>query len=130
MQHPFIEFLIERDLIPASVGKRLMDQRSYIREPIGMIAVGHGILRPNEIDIILDRQRERKELRFGEVAIELGFLTEQQVEILVKVQAFRTSADISEALALAGVLSCEDAARYLGTFLVCDREMAEMMSEG
>lgn len=129
MQHPFIEFLIERDLIPASVGKKLMEQRNFIREPIGMIAVGHGLLRPNEIDIILDHQRDRKDLRFGEIAVELGFLTEQQVEVLVKVQEFRTSADISEALTLGCILSCEDAARYLGAFLVRDREMAEMMSE-
>lgn len=129
MQHPFIEFLIERDLIPSNVGKRLLEQRNYIREPIGMIAVSHGLLRPNEIDIVLDRQRKCKDQRFGEIAVELGFLTNKQVEILVKVQEFRTSADISEALALSGVLSYEDAARYLGVFLVRDREMAEMMSE-
>jgi len=129
MQHPFVAFLIERDLIPPGVGKRLTDKKDFIREPIGMIAVSHGLLRANEIDIVLDRQRECKDRRFGQIAVELEFLTEEQVEILVKIQEFRTSADISEALALAGVLSCEDTARYLGAFLVRDREVAAMMSE-
>jgi len=128
VNQPFVEFLIERDLVPAAVGRQLGEKSNFVREPIGMIAVAHGLIQANEIDVILDRQRACNQ-RFGEIAVELGILSRQQVESLVKIQEFRTSACIAEALALAGVLSCEDAVQYLGAFLVRDREVAAMMSE-
>ena len=128
MSHPFVEFLIERDLVPAAVGQQLGEKCRLVREPIGMIAVAHGLIQASEIDVILDRQRACKQ-RFGEIAVQLGILTRQQVEALVKIQEFRTSAGIAEALALAGVLACEDAVQYLGAFLVRDREVEAMMSE-
>ena len=128
MQHPFVEFLSELDLVPASVTKRLSEKKRFVREPIGMIAAGHGLIHPNEIDIILDRQRECKD-RFGEIAIKLGFLTPEEVQTLLKIQEFRTPSYIAEALALAGILSWEDAVRYLGTFLMRDREVIAMISD-
>lgn len=129
MKHPFVEFLVERDLIPPNVARQLAEHKRFVREPIGMIAVSHGLLRTDQIDIILDRQREEPDRRFGEIAVELKCLTEQQVSALVKIQEFRVPADITEALALGGVLSVEDATRYLGTYLVSDQEMAAMMAD-
>ena len=128
MSHPFVEFLIERDLVPAEVGGQLSGQNKFIREPIGMIAVGHGLIQSEQIDIILDRQRECRQ-RFGEIAVELGFLSREQVETIVKIQEFRAAANIAECLALGNVLSFEDAAQYLGAFLVRDREVEAMISE-
>jgi hypothetical protein len=128
VSHPFVEFLVERDLVPGEVGRQLAGQSKFIREPIGMIAVGHGLIRSDQIDEILDRQRECKQ-RFGQIAVELGFLADQQVETLIKIQEFRAAANIAECLALGGVLSFEDAAQYLGAFLVRDREVEAMMSE-
>lgn len=123
----FAQYLIDRGLIPASVGRKLAE-RNYIREPIGMIAVGHGILTPMQIDMILDRQRECRD-KFGEIAVAMGVLTQEQVDVLIKIQEFRTSSEISEALALAQVLSIEDAAKYLGSFLLRDRELVSMVSD-
>ncbi len=129
MKHPFVEYLVERDLIPPNVARQLTEHKRFVREPIGMIAVSHGLLRTDDIDIILDRQREFPDRRFGEIAVELGCLTPQQVDTLVKIQEFRAPADIAEALALGGVLSVEDAGRYFGTYLVRDQEMAAMMAD-
>lgn len=123
----FAQFLLERDLIPKGVSQRL-SERQFVREPIGMIAVGHGLLTPMQIDQILDCQRERRD-RFGEIAISLGFLTAVQAETLIKIQEFRTSAEIAEALALAQIMSIEEAAQYLGAFLIRDREVMEMVSD-
>ena len=128
MSHPFVEFLIERDLVSQEVGGQLAGQSKSIREPIGMIAVSHGLIQSEQIDVILDRQRECKQ-RFGEIAVELGFLAHGQVDTLVKIQEFRAAGNIAECLALAGVLSFEDAAQYLGAFLVRDREVEAMISE-
>jgi hypothetical protein len=127
MKHPFIEFLIERDLVPASVTKKLIEDKRYVREPIGMIAVSHGLLRPDQIDMILDHQDDSNK-RFGEIAIELGFVTEQQVETLIKIQQSRVTIDIAEALALAGVMPYEDAVRHMATFLLRDQEVETMIN--
>ncbi|HSW45133.1 MAG TPA: hypothetical protein VLM89_06140 [Phycisphaerae bacterium] len=128
MSHPFVEFLIERDLIPPEIGRQLAEQCNIVREPIGMIAFSHGIIRSEEIDGILDRQRECKQ-RFGDIAVDLGILRREQVETLVKIQELRISGSIAEALALAGVVAFEDTAQYLGAFLVRDREVEEMMAK-
>jgi len=129
MQNPYVQFLVERDLVPTSVTKRLTENRRFVREPIGMIAVNHGLLNPNDIDTILDRQREESQLRFGDIAVDMGCLTREQVDNLVKIQEFRAAADITEALALGGVLSVEDAGRCLGSYLVGDHEVIAMMSD-
>lgn len=128
MTHPFVQFLIDRDLIPANVAKRLTEGRRFVREPLGMIAVNHGLLHPKDIDVVLDRQRECN-ARSGDIAVELGCLTRQQVDDLVKIQEFRAAADITEALILGSVLSCEDAVRCLGSYLVGDQEVIAMMSD-
>ena len=127
MQHPFVEFLIEQDLVCASVAKQLTEGKRFIREPIGMIAAGHGLLHPNQIDEILDLQRGCTD-RFGEIAVRLGLLTPEEVITLLRIQEFRTAAHIAEALSLAGALSWEDAVKYLGTSLMRDHEVIEMMS--
>ena len=127
MAHPFIEFLIERDLIPASAATLLCGSKSFVRQPIGMIAVSHGLLRSDQIDTILDRQRSQKDHLFGEIAVELSYLTREQVETLVRIQELRLAADVTETLALGEVCSYEDSVRYLGAFLVRDCEVAAMM---
>ncbi len=127
MHHPFIQFLIDRDLVPPNASKHLTGMRSLVREPIGMIAVGHGLLQAREIDLILDRQRQCSD-RFGEIAVEMGFLKPDQVETLIRIQEFRATVAICEALALAGVLTHEKAFRYLGTWLAGDDEVIAMIS--
>lgn len=127
MEHPFIQYLLNHDLIPASASRCLSNHTCMIREPIGMIAVGHGLLGGPQIDKILDEQRGCSD-RFGEIAIRLGFLTAEQVETLVKIQEFRTAVSITEALALAGIIKYEDAVRYLGRYFTHDEEILDIMA--
>ncbi|MBI4581987.1 MAG: hypothetical protein HY718_19975 [Planctomycetes bacterium] len=127
MNHPFVKYLMERDLIPHTTSRHLNGKTCLVREPLGMIAVGHGMLDSSQIDMILDRQRESSE-RFGEIAISLGFLTPEQVRTLIKIQEFRAASVLAEALALAGVLRYEDAVRYLGAFLAGDEELISMVA--
>lgn len=127
MVHPFIEYLVEKQAVPPDRLPRRTGKPGYVREPIGMIAVEHGLLQTTLIEVILDRQRTCNS-RFGDIAIELGALTRHQVETLLKTQEFRTSARIAESLALAGILSHEQAVHQLGSFLVRDREVEAMIS--
>jgi hypothetical protein len=126
MHHPFVQYLIGRSLISEADARQLGETVRLAREPIGMIAVEHGLLSAPQIDTILDRQRRSKE-RFGEIAVGLGFLTAEQVGTLVKIQEFRTAGAITEALALGGLMRHEDAVRHLGAFFVKDEEVTEMM---
>ncbi len=123
----FVEFLSERDAISATIARRLAG-RHYVREPIGMIAVGHGLLNPAQVDLVLDRQRECRD-RFGEIAVQLRLLTGEQVDVLVKIQEFRTSCEIAEVLALSHAMTIEDAARHVGAFLTRDREANAMAAQ-
>lgn len=120
MEQSFIQFLMERRFIPEGIAGQLRKRR-FIREPIGMIAVGHGILDPNAIDKVLDHQRGSDE-RFGEIAVRLGLLSHEQVAALMKIQDFRLSAEVAEALALSGILPIEDAALHLSSYFTRDRE--------
>jgi hypothetical protein len=113
--HGFVQFLTEQGVIPQYLGKHLGERR-FVREPIGMIAVGHGILSPDQIDTVLARQRGSGE-RFGDIAVDLGLLTRQQVDVLIRIQEFRSSAEIIEALSLAGILPIEDGVRQLSAHI-------------
>jgi hypothetical protein len=128
MQHPFIEFLIERDFVSAEVARTLYEDKRHVREPIGTIAVSHGLLQTGQIDTILDHQVD-SDKRFGQIAVELGFLTQQQVETLVKIQQSRVPTDIAEVLALAGVMSCEDAFRHVATYTLEDQEVEAIIND-
>ncbi len=125
--HSFLSYLVDRDLVLASAAEQLGARLHLAREPIGMIAVHHGILSTLQIDTILDTQRTCAD-RFGEIAVRLGFLSEEQVGTLIKIQEFRTAGAITELLALAGLLRYEDAVRHLGAYLTADDEVAAMMS--
>ena len=111
------------------MGEQLDQGDRFVREPLGVIAAHHGLLTPDQIDLILDQQRNSSD-RFGEIAVELGLLESEQVGDLVQVQGFRSYVDVAEVLVLGNVLSFEDVIRYLGSYLADDREEIEMIAGG
>lgn len=128
MNNPFVEYLIARDLVSPKVAEQLHSKSRYLREPVGMIAVSHGLLFPEQIDRILDRQRE-SQMRFGEIAEELGYLDKVQVDTLLKIQELRAMVNIGEALALSEVMPFDDTCHYLGNYLTQNQEVIEMIAE-
>ncbi len=104
MKLPFVQFLISSGEIPEGAANRISQRAVHNKEPIGMIAVDHGLIVGHQIDEILDRQRHSK-LKFGELAIDMGLFTQEKVQTLLQIQQFRTLARVMEALALANVLS-------------------------
>lgn len=128
MRNPFISYLVDRGFLRPELAIRLDDETLYSREPIGAIAAQHGLLRPDEIDAILNRQRTISD-RFGEIAVDMGFLNPGQVENLVKIQSFRACADIAELLVLRQDLTYEDMLNHLGAFLAGEPELAAVLAE-
>jgi hypothetical protein len=84
----FGEFLLSR----GRISKKDMDEacRAQIvnNHLIGVLAMDHGMLRPDELEHILDHQaRAVDKPRFGEVAIGLGYLGREDLEELLTIQA-------------------------------------------
>lgn len=123
MRAAFLEFLTAEGAIPS---QRLDQIRTLLRgapEPIGSIAFRYGMVTGADIDAILDQQR-RDHRRFGEIAVDLGILTRDHVEMLLRVQQLRGAVEIAEALALSGLCEVDEVLAQLGSFLTRIRETA------
>ena len=123
MRAAFLEFLAGEGAIPS---QRLNQIRTLLHgapEPMGSIAFRYGMITGADIDAILDQQR-RDHRRFGEIAVDLGILTHDHVEILLRVQQLRGAVEIAEALALSGLCEVDEVLAQLGCFLTRIRESA------
>ena len=117
MKHcSFFDYLLNKGVITENARDHLVGFSPWAREPIGMIAVQHGLIRNNEIDRVLDAQRSST-LRFGDLAVEMNLLSRSQVDRLLSVQSFRIMTDLLEALVLAGLLEYQEALRHLAEFI-------------
>ena len=116
MSQPFVEFLLANKKIDESSADRISRWAMRNQEPIGMIAVDHGLIVGRQIDEVLDRQKHSKR-KFGELAIEMELLNEENVTVLLQIQQLRMLTGILEALALCGIQSLDDGFRLLSDFV-------------
>ena len=84
----FGEFLLERGRVSApdmDAARRMQLINNHL---IGVLAVDHGLLKPADLEHILNHQTAGSPPpRFGEVAIGLGYLSHGQLEELLTIQA-------------------------------------------
>jgi len=73
---------------------------------IGALALRLGLLDLDQIDRILDMQDADKRL-FGEIAVNLEFITEDQVEGLIQLQRYHQLLEAGEALIIRGLVTIE-----------------------
>jgi hypothetical protein len=66
---------------------------------LGTVAVIRKLLEPEEVERILEEQRRYPRLRFGDIAVQLGLLTESQLQevLLAQQQGVFTDAEIRDA---------------------------------
>ena len=81
----FGEYLLSRNLVtPEQLSRALESQRSYTR-PLGKLARELGyISRRGNVQVLLENIKSEK--RYGDIAVEKGLLTRQQVDELVEIQ--------------------------------------------
>lgn len=83
--------LLANHWITASVALEALDRYVETRIPIGRLAMNEGMLKMGPLLHILDEQLEEASVgnarRFGEIAVDLGYLTEVQVKALLEAQA-------------------------------------------
>jgi hypothetical protein len=83
--------------------------------PIGQLALEEGILSAREIFDVLQAQNDSPSERFGDVAVEMGFMTRDDLMRLLMIQADRKR-PIAEILVAQGVLTERQAASELAAF--------------
>ncbi len=85
----FGEYLIQRGLMTEEDLHKALDIQTSERTPLGQLAVEQSFLNRKDLFRVLNEQRKTKEKskRFGDVAVELGIMTEKQLNELLKIQA-------------------------------------------
>jgi len=123
MEMPFLNFLQSTGRLSADEVERISRWAASNREPIGMIAVAHGLITGEQIDEVLDHQR-RSGSKFGQIGVELGLLTEKQVQTLLEIQHHRTVMAVLEAMALSESLPLIEGLRAQSEFITTRPDQA------
>ncbi len=79
------KYLLDNGLITFEQLNDLIKEQRRTRVKLGLIAVAEGLLMPEEAERINNLQSVM-DMRFGDIAIEKGYLTEGEVEALLKKQ--------------------------------------------
>jgi hypothetical protein len=83
--------------------------------PIGQLALEEGILSARNIFDVLQEQGKHPHIRFGELAIEMGLMTRDDLMRLLMIQADRKR-PIADLLVMHGVLTREQVASELADY--------------
>ncbi len=101
MKRPFADYLLAAGRLSEQRLRSISHDEWVSREPIGRLALLHGLLAVQDIDHILHRQRTEQKY-FGEIAMEMGLMTEAQLRVLLAGQGVRACIELTEDLALSG----------------------------
>jgi CheY-specific phosphatase CheX len=107
----FGQYLLEKGRITSQQLVDALEFQKSVSQPIGALALDHGLLSVDQVKLILGRQL-KNERRFGELAVSLGLLTQAQVDELLQVQSSHKIL-LGEALIIKGYISVETLEREL-----------------
>lgn len=84
----FGEFLIEKNIVREEDLLKALDAQRAQQIPLGQLAVKEGFLEPKQLFKILTAQREQGNGggHLGMIAVNMGFMTLERMEALVKMQ--------------------------------------------
>jgi len=85
----FLIWLCDHELLRAEDAMEVLRACAARQKPIGRLAYEEGLLAKAEVLHIAQLQAGRPGQRFGEIALELGYLTEEGVGRLLELQARR-----------------------------------------
>lgn len=119
MKHHFAQYLVSSGELAPHALKRVSEVTWEAREPIGRLALMHGLLDPDAIERVLERQNLTRE-PFGQIAIRLGIMTPDQLRTLLNGQGARACVEMVEDLALSGAISIERGLAALSRFVASE----------
>ncbi len=84
----FGEYLVEQNIIREKDLARALEIQKTDRVPLGQLAMQEGLIDNKQLFRILSRQRkpEEKNKNFGKLAVEMEYLSQEQVETLLERQ--------------------------------------------
>jgi hypothetical protein len=114
MRTRFAEHLASKGLIDSAAAKRVVTRAREFREVEAAMALRHDLLGPEQMEEVLKRLSPTA--RFGRVARDLGYLSDEQVDTLSIIQDLQDALEVGQALILDGSLKRADLLREMVEF--------------
>jgi hypothetical protein len=108
-------YLKNKGIISAEQLVAALEMQLNTLTPIGQLALEEGIIKPRDIFDVLRAQSESPNMRFGDLAIEMGLMTRDDLMRLLMIQADRKR-PLGEILVQQKVLSAERSATEMAEF--------------
>ncbi|MBI4179415.1 HDOD domain-containing protein [bacterium] len=83
----FVGYLRQHKIFEQADIIRIVKQMVQLDRRIGLLAVSRGYMKPEQVNVILHGLLQRIDLKFGEAAVQMEFMTAAQVDELLKLQA-------------------------------------------
>ena len=113
----FGEYLVKRNIIQEKDLVRALSIQKTDRVPLGQLAMQKGLIDNKQLFRILSRQRkpDEKNKNFGMLAVEMNYLSQEEVEMLLERQT-HTSRLLGEILVSQGLVSQMELIKALKKF--------------
>lgn len=85
-QNKFSRWLVTKEILDIPTISRILLQVPPDQRCLGLLAVHHKILKTAEVDNLVEIQSENQYRRFGDLAVEHGFLTNDQLYLILSWQ--------------------------------------------
>ena len=121
-------YLVNKGRITCAEFFSLLEQQIASRPQLGTLGIEMGRLSVKQVFQILRTQCDDSVQMFGEAAVGLGYLTEQEVAMLVYEQS-RRAASMSDLLALNGYAEPDTIESWLGEYREAQGRVTQMTGE-
>jgi len=113
----FGEYLVEQNIIREKDLARALEIQKTDRVPLGQLAMQNGLIDNKQLFRVLSRQRkpEEKDKSFGKLAVEMEYLSQEQLERLLERQT-HTNRLLGEILVSQGSVSQMELIKALKKF--------------
>jgi len=117
MTTAFVQFLVDQGLISADQSAEIVSWADNRKDPVGMIAVEHGLIAGKQVHELLDRL-DGVGMRITDPNQVAGGLTQNRLRILHGIQERRQWIQVVEAILLSGLASESAILRAYAEFIL------------
>ena len=108
-------YLKKKGIISAEQLVAALEAQLATMPRIGQLALEEGTISPRDIFNVLQAQRRSPDMRFGDLAIEMGLMSRDQLMRLLMIQADRKR-PLAEVFVIGGVLSEQQVCQHMAEF--------------
>ena len=113
VEYIICDYLVEKGVIKEDDAKKFVENFETHSEKLGTLALKENLLTSEQVEKIHDMQKNIDK-KFGEIAVDTGMLTKDQLTYLIKRQ--REKMPVFDYLVEKKVISSEEAEKYSGQF--------------